>query len=62
MMKKFNLLKRVTEEKFQLYVPEDSFYINCFELDFDLDHRVAVVFSPDKKRVLGVIEYEKSKC
>lgn len=60
MKKRFHLLKRVTTEKFQLYIPEDAFFINCFESDFDLDHRISVVFSPDKKRVLGVIEYEES--
>ena len=57
-MKRYGLIKRVTEEKMQLYIPEDAFYINCFECDFDIDHRISVIFSPDKKRVLGVIEYD----
>lgn len=58
-MKKYGIVKRVNEEKMQLYIPEDAFYINCFDCDFDIDHRIIVILSPDKKRVLGVVEYEK---
>ena len=58
-MKRYGLIKHVSEEKMQLYVPEDAFYVNIFECDFDIDHRIAVVFSPDKKNVIGIIEYDK---
>lgn len=58
-MKRYGLIKRVTKEKIQLYIPEDAFYINCFECDFDIDHRISVILSPDKKRVLGIVEYEE---
>lgn len=69
-MKKFNLLKRVTEEKFQLYVPDDAFYVqplmfddpgpdNPFYEKFN-EHNIYLVFSGDRSRLLGVVEYEKN--
>lgn len=62
---KYLLVKRVSKEKHDLYIPQEAFYINVFLDDYiientEIDH-VALIFDSECKRLMGCVEYEKDK-